>query len=95
MKHIAPLLFLLLTLTLSGCFSEPRLDTSTPEAVKSSIEDLRQSLSESERQEFNERLNVFVAHQVHVSDTRGVDIYKEYEGMTAQEILEALRKRIK
>ncbi len=51
-----------------GCGNEPRIDTSSDEAMETSIEEVRSTLSSEEQEEFTEALQVLAFSGVSVED---------------------------
>jgi PBP1b-binding outer membrane lipoprotein LpoB len=105
MKRI---LFILFALTLvAGCSSQPTVDTSTDEKMKSSIEQIRQSLPEEKKDDFDEALMVLAFSNISMegllaqgsldAETTKAKMKESLHGKTGDEVIaiaeEVIRKR--
>lgn len=67
MKFIKYVGILLITSVLTGCY-EPTIDASSKETIKTSTQAIRDTLSGTERSEFNEALKVIMFSQIDMKD---------------------------
>lgn len=84
-----------LTVLLVACGS-PRLDTSSAEALKSSMEDVRSSLGDAERKEFDEYVGKNLPLVVMMGGLTGVtpqQVFEPMNGMTGTEMIAFAKKR--
>lgn len=67
MNHIKVLGLIVLFILLAGC-SDPKIDASSDEAMKVSVENVRESLPETKRKDFDEAIRVLAFSQIDMKD---------------------------
>lgn len=105
-ENVKTLLLLLLSvtlITLSGC-SDPKIDTSSDESMKASIEKVRQSLPQEKKKVFDEAIQVLAMSQLNLKDlfTQGaagvsnteIKMKESISGKTGSEVI-AEAERVK
>lgn len=84
-----------LAIAISGC-GEPTIDASSADALEETTDEVRESLSESQRSEFDSALEELVLSEFDLADAMsadfnpeqaGLDIMAELDGMTGEEVL--------
>ncbi len=104
MKRIFLFVFLIVLTILAGC-SDPKIDASSDESMKTSVEKVRKSLPASKQKEFDEAMQVLAFSQIDMKDifTQGateagnleVKVRQSLDGKTGEQIIaEAERIRI-
>lgn len=93
-KTLIPLILLLFII--SGC-SEPKIDASSDESMKDSIEQVRKSLSQDKKNEFDEALKVLAFSQIDFKslfsagatgvDTTEMKMKEALDGKTGDEVI--------
>lgn len=100
MKFSAVLIAIITSLIFIGC-SNPKIDTSTDEKMKTSIEKVRQSLPKEKKEQFDEALKILAFNQVDFKDifsgtvgigTTEAKMKEALNGKTGNEVIAEVEK---
>jgi len=93
-------------LTLTGCDSSPRLETSSDEAMAASIEKMSAPLSLDKRQELTRSIAILVAPRLAEASrpaafaegaptTSQAELLRPFDGMTAEQLIARAKEQAK
>jgi hypothetical protein len=94
------------TLTLTGCDSSPRLETSSDEAMSASLEKMNAALPPDKRQELTRSIAVLVAPRLAEASKPGAfgaeaptttqaELLRPFDGMTAGQLIAKAKEQAK
>lgn len=96
MKYAKVLGIMMMFVILAGC-SDPKIDASSDEAMKASVEEVRESLPESKRKDFDEAIQLLAFSQIDMKDlfaagAAGVGnlegkVRQSLDGLTGEQII--------
>jgi hypothetical protein len=91
MKRLPLIALLLAALLFAACSSAPSLDTSSKEAFQTSFKAMLQDLPEKEQQQLTATL-MLLGMKGAFAGKKDNEIYAEYDGWTAEQLLDEGRK---
>ncbi|WP_027722047.1 DUF6694 family lipoprotein [Maridesulfovibrio zosterae] len=104
MKKLQVVLLVLMAVMVLGCSNEPTLDGSSEEAFKASAEKMIASVDDAKKKSLQEAVAVVVFAQLNLKKmvqdmSAGIEpkvdkIYKEMDGMTADDIIKRSKEII-